>query len=149
MLAALVLLQVISISFQFMVFLRTDVYAVLITGLGYLNLTRVSRLQMARRYRRLHESEERELASADPRDRTAARWYGWVQAAGLALVAFSFGEFFAPAAIQLVRWVVTGLSTAPATSLRFWVVLISGCVAALPIIIPPLTYLRDQRRKRA
>ena len=66
LLAALVLLQVISISFQFVVFLRTDVYAVLITGLGYLNLTRVSRLQMARRYRRLLESEERELASADP-----------------------------------------------------------------------------------
>ncbi len=149
LLAALVLLQVISISFQFVVFLRTDVYAVLITGLGYLNLTRVSRLQMARRYRRLLESEERELASADPRDKAAARWYGWVQAAGLALIAFYFGAFFAPAAIQLVRWVVTGLTTAPATSLRFWVVLISGCVAALPIIIPPLTYLRDQRRKRA
>ena len=66
----------------------------------------------------------------------------------MALIAFYFGAFFAPAAIQLVRWVVTGLTTAPATGLRFWVVLISGCVAALPIIIPPLTYLRDQRRKR-
>lgn len=147
LLAALVLLQVISISFQFVVFLRTDLYAVLITGLGYLNLTRVSRLQMARHYRRLTESEERELASADPRDKAAARWYGWVQAAGLALAAFYFAAFFVPAGVQLVRWVVTGLTTTPATSLHFWVVLISGCVAALPIIIPPLTYLRDRRRR--
>ena len=149
LLAALVLLQVIAISFQFVVFLRTDLYAVLITGLGYLNLTRVSRLQMARRYRRLNESEERELASADPRDKAAARWYGWVQVAGVALAAFYFAAFFAPAGIQLVRWAVTGLTTAPATSLRFWTVLVSGWVAALPIIIPPLTYMRDRRRKSA
>ena len=149
LLAALVLLQVLAISFQFVVFLRTDLYAVLITGLGYLNLTRVSGLQMARRYRRLNESEERELASADPRDKAAARWYGWVKVAGVALAAFYFAAFFAPAGIQLVRWVVTGLTTAPATSLRFWEVLVSGGVAALPIIIPPLTYMRDRRRKRA
>jgi putative peptide zinc metalloprotease protein len=148
LLAALVLLQVISISFQFVVFLRTDLYAVLITGLGYLNLTRVSKLQMARRYRRLSESEERELDSADPRDKAAARWYGWVQIAGVVLIAYYFAAFFGPAAVQLVRWVVTGLTTAPATSLRFWVVLASGCVAALPIVIPPLTYIRDRQRRR-
>jgi putative peptide zinc metalloprotease protein len=147
-LAALVLLQVISISFQFVVFLRTDLYAVLITGLGYLNLTRVSKLQMARHYRRLNESEELELASADPRDRAAARWYGWVQAAGLALAGFYFAAIFVPAGVQLVRWVVTGLTTSPTTSFHFWIVLGSGCVAALPVIIPPLIYARDRRRRR-
>jgi putative peptide zinc metalloprotease protein len=149
LLAALVLLQVLSISFQFVVFLRTDLYAVLITGLGYLNLTRVSRLQMASRYRRLNESEQRELASADPRDMAAAHWYGWVQVAGAAITAFYFAAFFAPAGIQLVRWVITGLTTTPATSLRFWSVLISGWVAALPIIIPPLTYMRDRRQGKS
>lgn len=148
LLAALVLLQVISISFQFVVFLRTDLYAVLITGLGYLNLTRVSRLRMASRYRQLTQAEQRELAVADPRDMAAARWYAWVQVAGAALAAFYFVALFAPAAVQLVRWVVTGLTGSPATSIRFWEVLVSGCVAALPVVVPPLTYLRDRRRSQ-
>jgi hypothetical protein len=115
--------------------------------LGYLNLTGVSRLETARRYRKLTEAEEHELATAVPRDEAAARWYAWVQVAGLALAAFYFVAFFAPAAVQLIRWVITGLTGSPAGSLRFWEALVSGCVAALPVVIPPLTYLRDRRRR--
>jgi putative peptide zinc metalloprotease protein len=147
LLAALILIRVVSISFQFVVFLRTDLYAVLITGLGYINLTRVSQLRMARRYRRLTKAEERELASADPRDLAASRWYGWVQAAGAALAAFYFAAFFAPAIVQVVRWVITGLASSPAASLHFWETLASGCVAVVPVIIPPVIYLRERRRR--
>ncbi len=147
LLAALVVIQVIAVSFQLVVFLRTDLYAVLITGLGYINLTRVSRLRMARRYRRLTAAEERELAAADPRDLAASRWYGWVQAAGAALVAFYFAAFFAPAIVQVVRWVVTGLAGSPAASPHFWETLVSGCVAVIPAAVPPVIYLRQRRRR--
>jgi putative peptide zinc metalloprotease protein len=147
LLAALILTLVISISFEFVVFLRTDLYAVLITGLGYINLTRVSGLTMARRYRRLTATEERELAAADPRDIAASRWYGWVQVAGAALAAFYFAVFFAPAVIQLVRWVVTGLVTSPAASLHFWETLVSGCVAVVPVVVPLVIYVRERRRR--
>jgi putative peptide zinc metalloprotease protein len=147
LLAALVLGQVLAVSFEFVVFLRTDMYAVLITGLGYINLTRVSHLRMARRYRRLTAAEEHELAVADPRDLAASRWYGWVQAAGAALVAFYFAVFFAPAIVHIVNWVVTGLASSPAAGLHFWVILISGCVAVVPVVIPLVIYIRERRRR--
>ena len=44
LIAALIVTHVLAISWQFFVFLRTDVYAVLAVGLGCLNLTRISRL---------------------------------------------------------------------------------------------------------
>ena len=68
LIAALIVTHVLAISWQFFVFPRTDVYAVLAVGLGCLNLTRISRLRMARRYRRLTPAESAELAAAGPRD---------------------------------------------------------------------------------
>jgi putative peptide zinc metalloprotease protein len=147
LLAAVILGQVVAVSFQFVVFLRTDLYAVLITGMGYINLTRVSRLRTARRYRRLNAAEDRELAAADPRDLAASRWYGWVQVAGAALIAFYFAVFFAPAIVHTVRWVATGLASSPAVGVHFWVILISGCVAVTPVVIPLVIYVRERRRR--
>lgn len=147
LIAALVVLQVFAISFQFLFFLRTDVYGVLITGLGCLNLSRVSRLRMTRLYRRLTAAEEDELAAADPRDIAAARWYGWVQLAGLGLATFYFIAFLIPAVIHLLTWIVTGLARSSPAGSAFWVVLISGCVACVPVVTPPLSYLLDRQRR--
>jgi hypothetical protein len=147
LLAALVLGQVFSISFQFVLFLRTDLYGVLITLLGCRNLSRISRLQMTRRYRPLSAAEERELTAADPRDKAVGRWYGWVQVGGVAVAAFYFVAFFAPETIQMIRWIVAGLTSSAPVTLRFWVVLASGCVAFVPVVVPPVTYLRDRRRR--
>ena len=147
LLAALVLVRVFGISLQFVLFLRTDLYAVLITRLGCLNLTRISRLRMARRYRRLSPAEEHELQSADPRDQAAARWYGWVQLSGLLVALFYFAAYFVPATIHLLSWLVAGLAaSSPATS-RFWECAGAGCVLLAPAIIPPYTYLRDRQRR--
>jgi hypothetical protein len=147
--ATLVLVQVVSISFQFAFFMRTDLYAVLITWLGCKNLSRVSRLTMTGLYRRRTAAEDSELAAADPRDKSVARWYGWVQAGGAVLVAFYFVAFFAPATVYTARWIGSGLATSSPEGWRFWVVLASGCVAVIPILIPPVSYLRDRRRRRA
>jgi putative peptide zinc metalloprotease protein len=148
LISALVLLQIFGISFQFALFLRTDLYGVLITCLGCRNLSRVSRLSMIGLYRRRTTAEESELASADQKDRAVARWYGWVQAGGVVLVGFYFVVFFAPATVYTVRWIGTGLATSSPAAWRFWVVLVSGCVALVPVLIPPVSFLRD-RRKRA
>ena len=131
-----------------MLFLRTDLYAVLVTGLGCVNLTRVSRLRMARHYRRLTAHEERELTAASPRDLAAARWYGWVQLGGAAIAVFYFVVFFAPAILHMIRWIGIGLVRSPADSLGFWEILLSGCVALLPVLIPPVIYLRERRSHR-
>jgi len=149
LIAALVITQIFSISFQFALFLRTDLYAVLITCLGCRNLSRISRLTMAGLFRRHAAAEDAELAAANPRDRAVARWYGWVQVGGGILVAFYFVVFFAPAVVYTVRWVVSGLVASSPTASRFWVTLVSGCVAMVPVMIPAVTYLQERWRRMA
>jgi hypothetical protein len=149
LLAALVISQVFSVSFQFALFLRTDLYAVLITCLGCRNLSRVSRLTMTSRYRRRTAAEEHELATADLRDKAVARWYGWVQLGGAAVVMFYFAAFFVPAFVHVIRWVAAGLATSSPGGSSFWVFLVSGCVAMVPAAIPPVTFIRDRRRRSA
>jgi putative peptide zinc metalloprotease protein len=147
LIAALIVGHVLIISLQFLVFLRTDIYAVLVIGIGCLNLTRISKLLMARRYRALTADEAAELDSASPRDLAAARWYGWVQAGGVAVVCAYFVGFFVPLLALVVRWVFDGISRNPVSAAGFWETLASGLVALTPAVLPPVTYMRDRRRQ--
>ena len=79
----------------------------------------------------------------------AARWYGWVQAAGLVLVAFYFARFFVPLVVSIVRWVGTGVQRNSPGQFAFWEVLVSGCVALVPAATAALTYVRDHRGRPA
>ena len=104
---------------------------------------------MAGLFRRHTAAEEAGLAAANPRDRAVARWYSWVQVGGGILVAFYFVVFFAPAVVHTVRWVVSGLAASSPTASRFWVRLVSGCVAVVPVMIPAVTYLQECWRRLA
>jgi hypothetical protein len=66
LLSALVLVMATKIAAQFFLFLRTDVYAVLVVLLGCLNLSRVTHLLLMRRFRSLTAAEAKELEEADP-----------------------------------------------------------------------------------
>lgn len=146
--SALIVAQAIGISMEFLVFLRSDLYAVMVIGLGCLSLTQVSRLQTKRRFRALTGAEERELATAAARDQKVARWYSWVQVAGAALCAFYFAVYFVPATVFSFRWVVAGASHATPVSFTFWETVITGILLITPALIPPVTYLRDRRLQR-
>lgn len=145
LITALIVEQVIGISMEFLVFLRSDLYAVLVVGLGCLSLTRISRLQTKRRFRTLTRAEQRELATASARDQEVARWYSWVQVAGAALCAFYFAVYFVPITVFSLRWIVAGLTRATPVMFTFWETVISGILLIVPVLIPPVTYLRNRR----
>lgn len=146
--AALIVGHVVAMSWQSFVFLRTDVYAVLAIALGCLNLTRISRLRMARHYRKLTDTEAAELRTATPNDIRASRWYAWIQAAGLVAVVFYFFKYFIPLVTSIVRWVVLGLTRNPDSSAGFWEVLVCGIIALIPPVTPTVMYFRGRFRRR-
>jgi hypothetical protein len=146
--AALIVAQLLNIGWQFVVFMRTDLYAVLVTGLGCQNLTRVSRLRAASRYRALTPAESAELASASQADLSAARWYWLVQAAGFAIVLAGFFRYLLPFAVYVIRWTATGLTANPPASLAFWQVAISGCIILVPLALPLATAVTERCRAR-
>ena len=117
--AALTFVQLFAIASQFFVFARTDVYAVLITATGCVNLFRVNQLLARRALRRLSSEQERELAEAHPRDLAIGRWFRWLYLLGLAAAAWFFVAYFAPATITLVLWIARTIGQAELGSVHF------------------------------
>jgi putative peptide zinc metalloprotease protein len=87
MLAALTLLRVAGICMQFFVFMRTDIYAVLLTATRCSNLWSVTQLTLRRYLGVARPAHRTELEEAHPRDRAVARWYVWLYVAGMLLAA--------------------------------------------------------------
>jgi hypothetical protein len=136
--AALVFVIVVQMLWQCMIFLRTDLYAVLVTATGASNLWEVKSLLLRRAAGRLGAAQRQALASADPRDVRIGLWFRWVYLAGQLGVLWYFLTFFLPILITMFRWTGHGLAAGPERG-EFWLVLGSSVAAyawtALVIVI--------------
>lgn len=117
-----------QMAWQCMVFLRTDLYAVLVTRLGCRDLWRVKSLMLRQAFGRLTASQAEELAAADPRDVRAGRWFRWLWLGGLAVVAAWLGFFVLPVVTGLLTWTAEEMAAGPG-AWRFWYAL--ACAALL------------------
>lgn len=146
--AALVVVESSGILFQFMVFLRTDLYAVLVMLLGCRELWRVNSLELRRMFGRLSEPQAAELRAAHPRDRQVAGWFRWLSVAGLAAAAGYFVAFFVPALWTLLGWIVRSLSDAAPTSGRFWQSLVFAVLSLAPLALLVGVAIRERLGRR-
>jgi putative peptide zinc metalloprotease protein len=131
-LAAITFVEVAAIMSQCWIFARTDLYAVLITATGCVNLIRVNQLMMRRALRLITPAQTEELADAPERDRAVARWFRWISMLGLAAAAWFFVTFFAPATLRLLTWIAGTVAHQDAGSEHFWEALIFGLLILCP-----------------
>jgi putative peptide zinc metalloprotease protein len=102
-----------QIAWQCMVFLRTDLYAVLVTVTGCRNLWRVKTLLLRRAFGRLNEAERAELSAAADADLRVGRWFRWLWVAGFAVVAAWVAAFPLPTIPPVLEWAADGLAGSP------------------------------------
>jgi putative peptide zinc metalloprotease protein len=142
-LAALAFVELAALVAQAYVFARTDLYAVLITATGCINLWRVNQLRLLRIVRPLSASQQRELAEAHPRDLSVARWYAWIYVAGLALAGGFFVFYFLPATVRLVGWLATTVAAAQVTTFDFWAALVFAVIIVSPHVLTVGVFARE------
>lgn len=147
MLAAVTLVQVVGIGLQFCVFVRTDVYAVLVVATGCSDLWAVTRLTLRRRLGLARPAHQAELEAAHPRDLAVARWYVWLYVAGTLLAAWVFVAYFVPATVRVVRWVAASVASADPYRGAFWEALGFGLVLLSPELLTLWVAARDLARK--
>jgi hypothetical protein len=119
LIAAVVFAEIAAMAWQCLLFLRTDLYAVLATAAGCHNLWRVKTLLLRRALKILTPGQTAELATATPRDLAVAAWFRWLWIAGFLAAAAWFGWFYLPVLIHLITWIGPSLAASPATA-RFW-----------------------------
>jgi putative peptide zinc metalloprotease protein len=145
LLAALTFVQIAAIGTQFWVFVRTDVYALLVTATGCVNLYRTTQLALLATARLANPAQRRELMAAPQRDRQVARWYRWLWLLGMGLAAWFFVTYFLPAVIRTVRWVGSTVAAADPGSGRFWEAIALAVVLLSPTVLTLGVLARDTR----
>ncbi|GAB2934840.1 hypothetical protein [Streptomyces mayteni] len=118
LLAAWVFVKVVQMLWQSMVFLRTDLYAVLVNALGCHNLWRVKSLLLRRAFGRLSEEQAEELAASSETDLRVGRWFRWLWLAGFLGVTAWF-SLLIPVFVEYLVWAAEGLAEGPLAG-RFW-----------------------------
>ena len=146
--AALVFVEAAAMTWQCLLFLRTDLYGVLVHATGCHNLWRVKTLSLRSALGILSPAQAAELAAAGPRDRAVAAWFRWLWLAGYLAAAAWFAWFSVPLLARLAGWAWPGLAASPGMG-RFWITI--GCVTILAwrLGAPAAFTLRRFRRRRA
>ncbi|WP_432190355.1 hypothetical protein [Streptomyces sp. Tue6028] len=133
LLAAWVFVKLSGFLWQCMIFLRTDLYAVLVNALGCRNLWRVKTLMLRRAFNCLRPEENAELSAATAADVRAGQWFRWVWLVGFLGLTAWFVVFLLPVTLVVLRWALSGFVRGPLTG-QFWY-----CLICLTLLIGPDT----------
>jgi putative peptide zinc metalloprotease protein len=132
LLRLLVLLQFTALLAQAMVFVRTDVYALLVNATGCKTLWATKGALLRRYLRRASPDDERQLTDADPREVVWARRYLWLYVPGTAIALYYLARFVLPSVPHLVGLCVAPIRADGLRTLAAW-----GGLAALTVAVVP------------
>ncbi|MFG2059143.1 hypothetical protein ACGFI9_34515 [Micromonospora sp. NPDC048930] len=145
-LPALVFVLVASTLWQCMVFLRTDLYAVLVTATGCRDLWRVKSLLLRRAFGRLNERQCAELEQADPRDIHVGNWFRWLWLTGCLVAAGYFVLFYLPLLLYVGRRANDELAAGAGTA-RFWWGLLTAVMVYTPVLATLVIAFKTVRQR--
>lgn len=132
LLRALVLLQFTALIAQVMVFMRTDVYALLVNATGCKTLWATKGALLRRYLRRAGPDDERQLAHADPREVAWARRYLWLYVPGIAVALGYLVSFVLPSLPHLIGLCLAPIRADGLTTLAAW----QGAAALAIAVVP-------------
>jgi hypothetical protein len=133
---------------QFLVFLRTDVYYVLVTALGCGNLHEVAKACLRHRLRVLPGTRRPDWEEDrwSPRERALAPWFAVLSAVGVGFLLAGAGLLLFPVMAEFVTRFAAGLAHGTLGGARFWDSVVAVLIAVLEFAVLPLLAGRGERR---
>jgi hypothetical protein len=140
------------VVFQFMFFMKTDIYYVLTSKWGCNNLLENTKLYLRQRFRSLNEAEQEEWNNVDVREKRVVSWYAWLYVIGFVCVVGMFLFVTLPIAVEMITRVASSLTEHAVWSWAF----LDGVVMMLITLIPFVLLLwswnrtwQERRRQQA
>jgi hypothetical protein len=149
LLGTLVLASVFMMVTQGLVFLRTDLYALLACALRCENLYRVSWLTLKRRLLPLTESDTEELRQASDRDKAVARWFSLLYLVGMLGLAWFLLRLALPSAAGLIYWTTRNIMSLSTGDAGFWESLLLAVLIFAEAVAPIPLAIRERRLRAA
>ena len=98
------------VIWQFFFYLRTDIYVLVTTVLGCVDLHGAARQIVRNRFRRLFGRSETDESLLHPIDRQVARWYSWLVVVGYTASLTTFVLAGAPVAYRFATGVISRIT---------------------------------------
>jgi hypothetical protein len=139
------------IVWQFFFYLRTDLYALITTLLGCVDLHTTARRTLRNRFARVFRRWDQVVDETDwhPVDRSVARWYSWLIVVGYSISTATFVVAVAPAVYRMFAGALSRLSGSGTP----WAELVDSSVFLsmnlLQIVIILWLVARERRERRA
>ncbi|WP_027085314.1 hypothetical protein [Cohnella panacarvi] len=108
-----------SLAFQFLFFMKTDIYYVATTFLRCNNLLHNTGLALRNKFGLLRANERKEWDSVDQREKNIIKWYIWIYIVGIASVLWFFIDFIVLDAMGIFLAVIHQLREHSLYSWRF------------------------------
>ncbi|GAB7185261.1 hypothetical protein ATKI12_5092 [Kitasatospora sp. Ki12] len=133
------------LAWQFLIFLRTDLYYVLATALGCADLHEVGSAYLRHRLGRGGWAEDRWTA----RERALAPWYALLTAIGTAVLLVTAVFTVVLPAVTFARRLADGIAHRSLGDGRLWDAAVALLVIVVQVVVLPLLVGRRQRRAAA
>jgi len=150
LLLALAFATLLRLAWQLYVFLRTDVYYLVVTVLGCIDLHTTAHEMLRNRLNRLlgRRAKLVDEAKWHPRDRAVARWYSWLMVGGYGFLIVVGVIGMIPAVVRMAGIIIDRFhGVQPATSVADTTVFLGLNVAQL--VIAGVLAIRSRRQARA
>lgn len=136
------------LSWQFYVFLRTDLYYVITTALSCTNLHEVTSAYVRDRFGWLPgiQPATQDPATWSPRDRRMAPWFALLTVAGVGFLLVTAFFVAAPVVMEFVIRLGSALAHGTAGGARFWDSVMSLLMVTLELVVLPLLAGRSRNR---
>ncbi|MCR8997728.1 PqqD family protein [Brevibacillus laterosporus] len=121
-----------ALGFQFMFFMRTDIYYVFTTFFGCNNLFDNTQLFLRKFYRKWTPDEQETWDSVDMREKKVIRWYSIFFLLGFCFALYFFFNFFLLQSIEIIRRITTDFLQYPILSWQ----LVDGILLLLLTLLP-------------
>ncbi|GAA2348834.1 hypothetical protein [Dactylosporangium salmoneum] len=146
LLRALVLLQVTALVAQLLVFMRTDVYALLVNATGCKTLWATKGALLRRYLRRATPADEEHLSGTGAGEIVWARRYLWLYVPGIALALGYLAAFAVPGTLYLIRLCVAPIRAGGLGTAAAWAGLAALAIAVVPSLLALLGAARSGLR---
>ncbi|MER7277691.1 hypothetical protein ABT369_24950 [Dactylosporangium sp. NPDC000244] len=146
LLRALVLLQVTAMVAQLLVFMRTDVYALLVNATGCKTLWATKGALLRRYLRRATPADEEHLAGTGAGEIAWARRYLWLYVPGIALALGYLATFAVPGTLYLIRLCLAPIRAGGLGTAAAWAGLAALAIAVVPSLLALLGAARSGLR---
>jgi hypothetical protein len=146
---ALAFTTLLRITWQFWFYLQTDLYYVVVTTLGCVDLQRTAKQLLRNKLNRLIGRTTHLVDESDwhARDAAVARWYAWLLLVGYATSITTLLLVGIPAARRMVELVVTSLNGSTHDAGHVWDSVVFLSLNLIQIVVLAWVAVRDRRRR--